>query len=208
MRRGRGLAERAFAHLVREYKKGASFSERVLVGSRAMKLYGAKVAPIAQDVVRTLISSKDIELEDPGAQREVVADVEAVLKSYLDTERIVDDKTRELLQRTGRGPTEFPRVRQQVAEHHGIKVGDETLDHLLDQVVAMLMHSSHVDEVFAEDVDLRRHMAPIFKKHMGVDADLDAEVRAQLRHVKEGTAQWDVEYARVTEAVRRKRGLA
>ena len=172
-----------------------------------MKLYGAKVPTIAQEVVRSLLASNDIELGEPGAQREVIADIEAVLKSYLDTERVVDDKTRELLERTGRGTSEFGRVRQQVAESHGIKVGDETLDHLLDQVVEMLMHSHNVEEVFAEDVVLRRHMAPVFKKHMGADADLEAEVRTQLRHVKEGTAQWDIEYARALEQVRRRRGL-
>jgi len=170
-----------------------------------MRLYGAKVGPIAQEVVRSLVTAKDIET---SAQREVVADVEAVLKSYLDTERIVDDKTRELLQRTGRGAGEFGRVRQQIAEHHGIKVGDDALDYLLDQVVEMLLHSAHVDEVFAEDVELRRKMAPIFKRYMAADAELEAEVRAQLRHVKEGTAQWDIEHARVLEAVKRKRGLS
>lgn len=173
-----------------------------------MRLYGSKVPQISQEVVRALLSAKDIELEDASAQREVVADVESVLRSYLDTERMVDEKTRELLQRTNRGPSEFNKVKQQIAEHHGIKVGDEALDYLLDQVVAMLMHSSHVDEVFAEDVELRRRMSPIFKKYMGADAELESEVRAQLKHVKEGTAQWDIEYARVLEAVRRKRGLA
>jgi hypothetical protein len=173
-----------------------------------MRLYGSKVPQIAQEVVRALVSAKDIELEEAAAQREVVADVESVLKSYLDTERIVDEKTRELLQRTNRGPTEFNKVRQQIAEHHGIKVGDEALDYVLDQVVAMLMHSAHVDEVFAEDVELRRRMIPIFKKYMGADSELESEVRAQLKHVKEGTSQWDIEYARVLETVRRKRGLA
>ena len=170
-----------------------------------MRLYGAKVAPIAQEVVRALVSAKDIETE---SQREVVADIEAVLKSYLDTERIVDDKTRDLLQRTGRGTGEFSRVRQQIAETHNIKVGDEALDHLLDQVVQMLLHSNHVEEVFAEDVQLRRRMAPIFKKYMAADTELDAEVRAQLKHVREGTSQWDIEHARVLEAVKRKRGLS
>jgi hypothetical protein len=174
----------------------------------AMKLYSAKIAPLAQDVVRSLLGSKDIEVEDASAQKEVVADVESVLKSYLDTERIVDDKTRDLLQRTNRGPNEFPRVRQQIAETHGIKVGDEMLDYLLDQVVQMLMHSQHVDEVYAEDVVLRRRMAPLFKKHMGVDSDLEAEVREQLKHVKEGTSQWDIEYSRALEQVRRRRGLS
>lgn len=170
-----------------------------------MRLYGAKVAPIAQECVRSLIAANEIET---AAQREVIADIEAVLKSYLDTERIVDDKTRELLQRTGRGTGEFSRVRQQVAEHHNIKVGDDALDYLLDQVVQMLLHSNNVEEVFAEDVALRRRMAPIFKKYMAADAELDAEVRAQLKHVKEGTAQWDIEHARVLEAVKRRRGLS
>ena len=172
-----------------------------------MKLYATKVTPIAQETVRALLTSKEIEVEEASAQKEVVADVESVLKSYLDTERIVDDKTRELLQRTQRGPQEFGKVREQLAVHHGIKVGDETLDYLLDQVVEMLMHSSHVDEVFAEDIALRRRMAPIFKKHMAADAELESEVRAQLRHLKEGTSQWDIEYGRVLEQVRRKRGL-
>jgi hypothetical protein len=172
-----------------------------------MRLYASKASPIATEVVRALVSQKDIEVEDAGAQGEVVKDVESVLKSYLDTERIVDEKTRDLLERTNRGPNEFPKVRQQIAEHHGIKVGDETLDHLLDQVVQMLMHSHNVEEVFAEDIELRRRMAPIFKKHMGVDSELEAEVRGQLKHVQEGTQQWDIEYARVLENVKRKRGL-
>jgi hypothetical protein len=172
-----------------------------------MRLYSAKVPSIAQEVVRTLLSSKDIDLEDAGAQKEVVADVESVLRSYLDIEKIVDEKTRDLLERTGRGTSEFGKVREQIAEHQGIKVGDETLDYLLDQVVAMLMHSSHVEEVYAEDVVLRRHMAPIFKKYMMVDTALDTEVRAQIKHVKEGTSQWDIEYARALETVKRRRGL-
>ena len=170
-----------------------------------MRLYGAKVAPLSQEVVRSLVSGKDIETD---AQREVIADVESVLKSYLESERQVDQKTRDLLERTGRGAAEYARVRQQVAESAGIKVGDESLDYLLDQVVEMLMHSNHVEEVYAEDVALRRKMTPIFKKHMGADSELEAEVRGQLKHLKEGTSQWDIEHARVLHATKRKRGLA
>jgi hypothetical protein len=32
-------------------------------------------------------------------------------------------------------------------------------------------------------------------------------VRAQLKHVKEGTRQWEIEYARVLDHVRRLKGL-
>lgn len=170
-----------------------------------MRLYSAKVGPLSSELVRSLVAGKDIETDD---QKEVIADVESVLKNYLDQEKMVDEKTRELLQRTNRGPSDFPKVRQQIATSNGIKVGDETLDYLLDQVVEMLMHSQHVEEVFAEDLQLRRKMAPIFKKYMGADDELENEIRGQLKHVKEGTSQWDIEHARVAEQIRRKRGLS
>jgi hypothetical protein len=170
-----------------------------------MRLYASHTSKIAQETVRALLAAGQVEAEHPT---EVVRDLESVMKSYLDTEREVNDRTRELLARTGRGQNEYGKVRQQIAESKGIKVGDEMLDYLLDQVVEMLMHSGNVDEVYAQDVELRRAMIPIFKKYMLEDETLEAEVRAQLKHVKEGTREWDVEHARVLEQVRRKKGLA
>ena len=170
-----------------------------------MRLFAGRVSPIAQEIVKALVSSGDIEAEHPT---EVVIDVEAVLKNYLTMEKDVNEKTRELLERTSRGSDQFSRVRDQIADSKGIKVGDETLDYLLDQVVEMFGHSKNVDEIYAQDIELRRKMAPIFKKYMGQDDALDGEVRAQIKHVREGTSQWDIEYARVMEATRRKKGLS
>jgi uncharacterized protein len=169
-----------------------------------MRLFSSHISSISTECVRVLLAANDIEAESP---KEVEADVESVLKSYLHSEQEVNDRTKELLERTGRGTTEFNRVREQIAESKGIKVGDETLDYLLDQVVEMLNHSHNVEEIYVEDIVLRRKMAPIFKKHMGVDSSLDADVRAQLRHVKEGSSTWDIEYQRVLEQVKRKKGL-
>jgi hypothetical protein len=169
-----------------------------------MRLFAGRVGPIAQEVVKVLLAAGDIEAEHPT---EVVLDVESVLKNYLEMEKEVGEKTRELLDRTSRGPEQYNRVREQIADSKGIKVGDETLDYLLDQVVEMFGHSRNVDEIYAQDVELRRKMAPIFKKYMGEDEKLDAEVRAQLKHVKEGTRDWDVEYGRMVEIIKRKRGL-
>ena len=170
-----------------------------------MRLYSTKVSAIAGEVVRSLVAAGDIEAEAP---REVEADVEAVLANYLAVERDVNDRTKELLERTGRGQSEFNRLREQVASQKGIKVGEDTLDFLLDQVVEIFHHSSHVDEIYPEDVVLRRKMAPIFKKHMALEDGIEAEVRAQLKHVKEGTRTWDIEYARAMDMIKRKKGLS
>ncbi len=169
-----------------------------------MRLYSGKVPAIATETVRALLAAKDIESESP---KEVEADVTAVLNQYLSVERDVNERAKDVLERTGKPQSEYTRVRQLVAEEKGIKVGDDTLDYLLDQVVEMLMHSSHVDEVYVEDVELRRKMAPVFKKHMAVDSSLDADVRAQLRHVREGTREWEIEYQRVLEQTKRTKGL-
>jgi hypothetical protein len=169
-----------------------------------MRLYAGKIPAIATEVVRALLAANEIESENP---KEVEADVASVLKQYLNDEREVNDRAKDVLERTGKPQSEFQRVRALVADEKGIKVGDDTLDYLLDQVVEMLMHSTNVEEVYVEDVGLRRRMAPVFKKHMAVDSALDTEVRAQLRHVREGTREWEVEYARVLEQVRRKKGL-
>lgn len=169
-----------------------------------MRLYSGKVPAIATEVVRALLASKAIEAESP---REAEADVVAVLNQYLSDERDVNERAKDVIERTGKPQSEYQRVRALVADEKGIKVGDEALDYLLDQIVEMLLHSNNVDEVYVADVELRRTMAPIFKKHMAVDSTLDAEVRAQIRHVREGTREWEVEYARVLEQIKRKKGL-
>ena len=170
-----------------------------------MRLFSGKIPAIATEAVRALLASKDIETESP---KEVEADIASVLTQYLADEREVNERAKDVLERTGKPQSEYNRVRALVADEKGIKVGDETLDYLLDQVVEMLMHSGNVDEVYVEDVELRRKMAPVFKKHMAVDEALDAEVRAHLKNLREGTAAWDVEYAKVVDQVKRKRGLS
>jgi len=117
-----------------------------------MRLYSGKVSAIATEVVRALLASNDIEAETP---KEVEADIAAVLNQYLADEREVNDRAKDVLERTGKPQTDYQRVRALVADEKGIKVGDETLDYLLDQVVEMLMHSGNVDEVYVEDLDLR-----------------------------------------------------
>src|SRR5579883_2173963 len=107
-----------------------------------MRLYSGKVPAIATEVVRALLAAKEIEADSP---KQVEADVTAVLNQYLATEREVNERAKDVLERTSKPQSEYGRVRQLVADEKGIKVGDDTLDYLLDQVVEMLMHSSHVE---------------------------------------------------------------
>jgi len=169
-----------------------------------MRLYSGKVGPIAAEIVRALLDAQDIEAARPS---EVQADVEAVLQQYIRTEKEASDKARDAVQARGLPAADVGRMRKLAAEQMGIKIGDESIDYLLDQILEILMHSANVDEIFAADVELRRKMAPVLKRHMAVDEDLEREVRGKLKHVEEGSRTWEIEYTRMMEDIRRRKGL-
>jgi hypothetical protein len=71
----------------------------------------------------------------------------------------------------------------------------------------MLMHSANVDEVFSEDYELRRKMRDPLRKQLAEEQALEQEIRGHLRHVQEGTGLWEVEYRRMMEDIKRRKGL-
>ena len=169
-----------------------------------MRLFSGKIAPLSEELVEALVAGGDIECE---SKKEVVLDVQSVFTSYLQQEREVTEKAKSTMEARGLPQSEFARVKKLAAEQKGIKVGDDLLDFLLDQLIEMLLHSGNVDEVFAQDHDLRRRMRPVLKKHLEVEEALESEVRGQLKHLQEGTSAWDVEFGKTVELLRRSRGL-
>jgi hypothetical protein len=169
-----------------------------------MRLYSAKVPVIAGDIVRILTAEKDIETNSP---REVEADLESVLKEYLRQEREITERAKDRLEATGGERSELNRVKRALAEQRGLGLGEESVPWLLNQLLQMLMRSPNVDEVFSEDDALRRKMRGVLQRHLAADEELDQEVRAKIKNLQEGTQTWEVEYNRVMEQVKRKRGL-
>lgn len=169
-----------------------------------MRLFSSKVPVIAAETVRKLVAEKDLETE---AAAEVERDVEAVLNEYLRLEREVTTKTKELMDGRKLPPTEFGRVKKSVAEQRGLKIGDEIVDYLLDQIVECFLYSNNVEEVYASDLDLRRKMAPILKRHMAIEEELDAEARGRIKHVEEGTPAWEIEYQKTIDLLKRSKGV-
>jgi hypothetical protein len=169
-----------------------------------MRLFSGKIAPLSEELVDALVNGGEIECE---SKKEVVLDVQSVFTSYLQTEREATEKAKSMLEARGLPQSEFSRLRKLAAEQKGIKVGDDLMDYLLDQLIEMLLHSGNVDEVFAEDHDLRRRMRPVLKKHLDVEEQLETEVRGQLKHLTEGSRTWEIEYQRVMADVQRRKGL-
>lgn len=170
-----------------------------------MRLYSGKVRELGEELARALVDGGDIETEAKG---EVAKDLESVLHAYIQAERDVNERAKDIVQSRGLPPSEMGRIRRLAAEQRGIKIGDEMLDYLLDQLIEMLMHSANVEEVFAQDHDLRRRMRPVLRKHLELEEAVDAEVRSKLKHVQEGSRTWEVEYQRIMGDIQRRKGLS
>jgi hypothetical protein len=155
-------------------------------------------------MLKALVDANDIECESPD---EVRKDIESVLNQYIRDEQEISDRARDLAAQRGLPPVEAARIKRLIADERKIKIGDDAIDYLLDQLVEMLMHSNNVDEVFAEDYELRRKMRDPLRKQAAEEEELQQEVRGRLKHVQEGTALWEVEYRRMMEDLKRRKGL-
>ena len=169
-----------------------------------MRLHSAKVPQIASDMVKALLSDKDVESDSP---KEVGLDIASVLNQYIRDEQEVSDQAKDMLSARSLPQTDYNRIRKLVADERKIKLGEDAIDYLLDQLIEMLMHSANVDEIFAEDYVLRKKMRDPLRRQFAEDEEIEQQIRGQLKHVQEGSSVWEVEYRRMSEEIKRRKGL-
>ena len=171
-----------------------------------MRLYRSQVPRIAEDIIGTFALDGDIVVEAPFRE-EAEADIRAIMEEYLRQETKVVQETRESMERGQITYDQFGKVKSAVADERGHKTGDDGIRYIASQILEMFMYSNHVEEVFGEDRLMRKTLMRIFRKHLVEEADLDREVRAKLKNMRPGSEKWDIEYKRVMDEVRRKKGL-
>jgi hypothetical protein len=171
-----------------------------------MRLYPKVIPTIAREVVQTLMQDGDVEVETMRVN-DAEMDMASVMKEYLAAEERVNSATREALERRGYDQSRFNQVKREMADVRGFKMGDEGIEYVIGQMMEQLLVSRNVEEVFSDDLSLRKKIFGIFKRHLDVDDEIDREARARLKHLQEGTTAWDVEFGKTIELLRRSRGL-
>ena len=169
-----------------------------------MRLYPGKIDTIASEIIAKLTQDGDIEVSDP---KEATLDAASVLKEYLRVDKELTERAKDILEIRGLPYSQLGRTKRQLADQREFGLGDEGITWICNQLVETFMQSKHVDEVFADDVAMRRKLKDIVRKHMAVDEEIDQEVRQRIKNLQEGTAAWDVEYAKVLEQIKQKHGL-
>ena len=169
-----------------------------------MRLYPGKVDTIAAEIITTLTAAGDIEVSDGN---EAGLDAASVLKEYIRVDKELTERAKDILEIRGLPYSHLGRTKRQLADQKEFGLGEDGLVWIATQMQEAFMNSRHIDEVFAEDVILRRKIKDICKKHMSVDDTIDQEVRDRIKNLEEGTSAWDIEYSKVLEQVKGKHGI-
>ena len=167
-----------------------------------MWLTRAKLPALASGIVKSLVDPALIETD---AREAVQADILAVLEQYLRDEQDITTRARDIAAKRGGPASEQGRIKKELARQQGVGVGDDTIDYLLSQLLEMLMHSGSVEEIFAQDHELKLAMRAPLRKEEAAAEQVEEVVRKRLKHVEEGSSQWEVEYQRLREEVTRRR---
>jgi hypothetical protein len=171
-----------------------------------MRIYRGKIKPIAEEIVNGLVKDEDIEV--PAEQvAEVVLDVEAIIKEYLRMEEEIASQAREMIQKRGISYTEFGKLKRMIAEEKGFEMGDKAIIWITNQIIESFMYNNRVEEVYTEDRDLRQKIAKVFDTQLGIAEEVDREVRDKIKHLEEGSPEWDIEYQKLYRGIARRKGL-
>lgn len=166
-----------------------------------MKIYRRVIPKISKDIVRSLLAQQAIELED-GHRDEAELDVAAVFVEYLNSIDQLNADAEDALQRKALGAHMLGQVKRTLAEKRNIKMGSDAKEFIINAIIASLFDSKHITEVFEEDNELRLSVSAAMDKYLGVDAELDREVRGRLKNLREGTPEWETEYSRLINHMR------
>ena len=173
-----------------------------------MRIYRGKIESTAEEVLKCLVKGSLIEVE-PANMEEAQKDLESVMLEYSRMAREINDKAKDMAQKRGLEYSALGRLRRGMAKERNFGLDDDALDYIVQQMIEIMLSSPHVEEVFGEDHELNRAIAPVMRKNMSVDEELDREVRQKIKHLEdaEGTVSWEIEYKQKKEELERLKKL-
>lgn len=170
-----------------------------------MRIYSSQYKMVASEILRTLAQRDLIELEEE-MKGEAELDIISVIREYNRITRQIRDQARD--QAYGGDYGEINRVQRRLARDRGVKLGDEAIGYVVEQLIETLLASPNFEEIYATDRELRVAITPIIQSHSrGKEDELDAMVRSRIQNLEEGSSAWDIEYERMMNTLREKRGL-
>ncbi len=171
-----------------------------------MRLYRGKIPVISDEVTQLLINDGCIEV-DPANVAEVSLDVKSVLDEYARVDYEILEKAKDIVSTRRMDYGQLTRVREGLARERHFGINDEAYEWIIRQMIEVLMYSKNVEEIYAEDSELRRRIRDVLRKHTNLDDELDRQVKARIKNLQEGTTDFEIEYQRVLGDLRQQKRL-
>jgi hypothetical protein len=171
-----------------------------------MKLYKAKVAGIAKEVIEVLVTDEDIEVV-VDRREEAEKDLSAIMEEYLRREMGLRNRIRDHMSNMNIPYEQYGRTRGKVAEQSGHPLGDDVERFLARQFVEILMISPNIDDVFEEDNVMYKKIIDVLRGHHVDESAIRDEARDKVKNVKEGTVDYEIALQKAVKEVKVRKGL-
>lgn len=171
-----------------------------------MNLYRRTVPKIAKDLIQALCEQEFIEVEEEKSE-EAELDVAAVMVQHLDGQDFVIEEARKAMTKRGIGAERFAQVKKSIAEARKVKIGQDAEEELHGRILYSLFESKHIVEIYAQDNEIRKVVKECIDKYTHVPEEVDQSARERLKNMREGTPEWEIEYPKVVNQIKRQKGL-
>lgn len=181
-----------------------------------MRLPEKLVERIADRIIRELGEERVIEVEDPYTFKKKII---AVFNTAEEEERMLDEKTREVLKEkldlleesSLDYRTAYRAVRAKLAEEMNIHTGRrERMNQIANMIKDLIMSEDSV-EIYEEPQYIRNRIRQILMEAVKEEEEIDREVRERIKsyskRIVEGTPEWNHLYRRIYEDALKRRGL-
>ena len=152
----------------------------------------------AEAIIRELVNRQHIEVTNKA---EAIKDVTSVFTSYKSTVQNISRLAQETIAQNGVGRDSFFQTKHQLAKQYNVILGSGATEHLIKQVISLMLQSRFVDEVYSDDHILQRNMRPFIYKLFDGNKKIEDKIKKQLRHVDVNTEKWKIEYQRLKEKI-------
>lgn len=172
-----------------------------------MRIYRERIPRIATSILDALLEAELLEVE-PEMHEEVELDVASVLKEYRRVDWELGEQAKDIVANRGLDYSHTRKIKSKLAQEKSFGLGEEAIEWIVRQILEILLQSRNVEEIFGEDHELRRLISPVLKKEIGLDDELDREVKRHIRNFEEGTSDYDVEYKKTMDRIKHNKGLS
>ena len=171
-----------------------------------MKLYRAKIEPIAHAVIESLVNSGALEVE-PENYAEAELDLVAIMEEYSRRDFALRDAVKEHMANHGVPYDQYGRTRSRMAQDWGHPTGDDVERHLARQFTENFMISNFVEEIYGEDKDIYKGIMEILRDNNVDERALRDEARTKIANLSEGSVEYEIAMSKAMKEVKRRHGL-